>query len=141
GTHSLGALFLDGGEIHTSELDSRFSSISQSHNGFYFGRFDVRAPSIEHLKAGKKIQILELNALFGEMTHIWDSRLGLLHAWSTLCNQWSQAYSIGAHNRTHGAHKARYRDALKEIWNVWRLNRRHKRATILRNDRIQASFL
>ena len=141
GTHSLGSLFLDGGEIHTPELDSRFSSIAQSHDGFYFGRFDVRAPSIEHLKAGKQIQILELNALFGEMTHIWDSRLGLLNAWSTLCRQWSQVYSIGAHNRSQGAPKARYRDVVKETWNVWRLNRRHKRATGLRNDRIQASFL
>ena len=141
GTHSLGSLFLDGGEIHTPELDSRFSSIAQSHDGFYFGRFDVRAPSIEHLKAGKEIRILELNALFGEMTHIWDSRLGLLNAWSTLCRQWSQVYSIGAHNRSQGAPKARYRDVVKETWNVWRLNRRHKRATGLRNDRIQASFL
>ena len=141
GTHSLGALFLDGGEIHTSELDARFSSISQSHDGFYFGRFDVRAPSIEHLKTGRKIQILELNALFGEMTHIWDRRRGLLNAWSTLCKQWSQAYSIGAHNRFQGASKARYWDVVMETWNVWRLNRRHKRATSLRNKRIQASFL
>ena len=29
GTHSLGALFLDGSEIQTPELDSRFSSIAQ----------------------------------------------------------------------------------------------------------------
>ena len=141
GTHSLGALFFDGSEIHTPELASRFSSIAQSHDDFYFGRFDVRAPSIGHLKAGKEIQILELNALFGEMTHIWDSRLGLLNAWSTLCRQWSQAYSIGAHNQSQGAPKARYWGAVKETWNVWRLNRRHKRATSLRNDRIQPSFL
>ena len=141
GTHSLGSLFLDGSEIHTPELDSRFSSIAQSHDGFYFGRFDVRAPSIEHLKTGKEIRILELNALFGEMTHIWDRRLGLLNAWSTLCRQWSQVYSIGAHNRSQGAPKARYRDVVKETWNIWRLNRRHKRSTSLRNDRIQASFL
>ena len=141
GTHSLGTLFLDGNQAHTPELESRFSSIARSHEGFYFGRFDVRAPSIEHLKTGKEIQILELNALFGEMTHIWDSRLGLINAWSTLCRQWSQAYSIGAYNQSQGAPKARYRDVLKETWNVCRLNRRHKQATSLRNNRIQASFL
>ena len=131
GTHSLGALFLDGIQILTPELDSRFSSIARSHAGFYFGRFDVRAPSVEHMKAGKQIQILELNALFGEMTHIWDSRRGLLNAWSTLCKQWSQAYNIGAPHQYLGVPKAKYRDAVKEIWNVWRLNRRHKRATCL----------
>ena len=141
GTHSLGALFVDGNQIHTPALASRFSSIARSHEGFYFGRFDVRAPSVEHLKAGKEIKILELNALFGEMTHIWDSRLGLLNAWSTLCKQWSQAYSIGAYNRSQGAPKARYRDALKETLNVWRLNHHHKRATSLRGKRIQSSFL
>ncbi len=141
GTHSLGSLFLDGNQIHTPELESQFSGIARSHKGFYFGRFDIRAPSIEHLKAGKEIKILELNALFGEMTHIWDSRLGLINAWSTLCRQWSQVYSIGAYNRSQGASKARYWDVLKETWNVWRLNRRHKQATSLRNDRIQASFL
>lgn len=85
--------------------------------------------------------VMQLNALFGEMTHIWDRRLGLLHAWSTLCKQWSQAYSIGAHNRFQRASKARYWDVVKETWNVWQLNRRHKRATSLRNERIQASFL
>jgi len=138
GTHSLGALFLDGKEIHTPELASQFSAIAKSHNGFHFGRFDVRAPSTEHMKAGKQIQILELNALFGEMTHIWDRRLGLFNAWLTLCKQWSQAYSIGAYNRSQGASKARYRDVLKETWNVWHLNRRHKRATNLRNDRLQS---
>ena len=141
GTHSLGSLFLDGSQTHTPELESRFSTIAQSHKGFYFGRFDIRAPSIEHLKTGKEIKILELNALFGEMTHIWDRRLGLHNAWSTLCKQWSQAYSIGTYNRSQGALKARYRDALKETWNVWRLNRRHKRATSLRDKRIQSFFL
>ena len=31
GTHSLGALFLDGSQIHTPELTSKFSSIAGSH--------------------------------------------------------------------------------------------------------------
>ena len=42
GTHSRGAIFLDGRRLWTPALEAAIDAIAQRYAGFYFGRFDVR---------------------------------------------------------------------------------------------------
>ncbi len=102
GTHSRGALFLDGSWIKTPELETRIDEISRSFEGFYFGRFDIRTPSIDDFRAGRNFKIVELNGVTSEATHIYDPRNSLLDAYRVLFDQWRLAFEIGSKNRELG---------------------------------------
>ncbi len=106
GTHCRGALFLDASEHITPELESAIDRISQSFPGFYFGRYDLRVPSIADLRAGTRIAVLELNGVSSEATHIYDPRHGLFHAYRTLFAQWRLCFAIARENVTRGAQPA-----------------------------------
>jgi len=102
GTHCRGAYFHDGAELLTPELESAIDRISRTFDGFYFGRYDVRAPSVEDLRAGR-FRVIELNGVTSEATSIYDPRHGLLDAYRTLRAQWRWAFEIGAESRARGA--------------------------------------
>jgi hypothetical protein len=64
GSHCRGAVFLNGASLETEALRAATDAMAMSHAGFYFGRFDVRSPSIQELKSGR-FEVLELNGCFG----------------------------------------------------------------------------
>jgi membrane protein DedA with SNARE-associated domain len=119
GTHSRGALFLDGSWVKTAALEEVFDEISKGFEGFYFGRFDVRAPSIDEFKRGKGFKIIELNGVTSEATHIYDPKNGLVAAYKVLFEQWRLAFEIGAENRERGT-KATSVSALLSLMSVYR---------------------
>ncbi|MCH2447532.1 MAG: hypothetical protein MK219_00545 [Candidatus Poseidoniia archaeon] len=129
GTHSRGALFHDGRTSYTKELELELESLTSSLEGFHFGRFDVMVPSTSALQKGEGLQVMELNALGAEMTHIWDSRLGLRNAWRTLRWQWHIAYHFGYCNRLQGALVAYFRKTEQELSELWELHQRYESAS------------
>ena len=117
GTHSKGALFLDGGWIKTPELENKIDEISHSFDGFYFGRFDIRTPSVDDFKAGRNFKIVELNGVTSEATHIYDPRNSLIDAYRVLFEQWRLAFQIGAKNRERGVRPSTLRELLRMLTN------------------------
>ena len=95
GTHARGSLFLDGSELITTELTQEVDKVSKSFDGFYFGRYDIKAPSDGHLKKGEKLTVIELNGLTSESTNIYDPKHSFIFGVTTLMKQWSIAYKIG----------------------------------------------
>jgi len=102
GNHCRGAVFRDGSSIRTPELEEAIDRISRRFDGFYFGRYDVRTPSVEDLMRGEGFKIVELNGATSEATHIYDPRNGLLDAYRTLFEQWRILFRIAARNRDAG---------------------------------------
>jgi len=72
GTHCRGAIFLDGGETITPDLEEVIDRIAKTLDGFFFGRFDIRVPSRQDLMAGRNLKIVEVNGVTSEATHIYD---------------------------------------------------------------------
>ncbi len=103
GSHCRGAVFLDGNHLRTPELEAAIERLSRSYEGFWFGRYDLRAESEEAFRAGRGFKIIELNGLTSEATHIYDPRTPLREAWRVLCEQWRLAFEIAAANRAAGA--------------------------------------
>lgn len=101
GTHSRGALFLDGEALNSPELSGLIDALSKNYDGFYFGRFDVITPSPKALQKGH-FQVIELNGVTSESTDIYDPKNNVLHAWGKLFKQWQIAFEIGAQNREKG---------------------------------------
>jgi membrane protein DedA with SNARE-associated domain len=103
GSHCRGSLFIDAAHLWTRDLEDAFDRIAWHFDGFYFGRFDVRTPSVEDFRAGRNFKILELNGVTSEATHIYDPSKSLLDAYRSLFEQWRLACEIGAANARRGA--------------------------------------
>jgi hypothetical protein len=103
GSHCRGATFLDASSLLTSELEQAFDDVARSYEGFYFGRFDVRVPSVEEFAAGRGFKILELNGVTSEATHIYDPDVSVIDAYRALFEQWRLVFEIGAENIARGA--------------------------------------
>jgi len=114
GTHARGAIFYDGKEYLTQNLMTEIDKISKTFEGFYFGRFDIKVPSIKDLKEGKNLKIVELNGVSSEATHIYHPGYSILNAWKVLIKQWHLAYQIGKKNVDQG----HYYPTLREITEI-----------------------
>jgi pimeloyl-ACP methyl ester carboxylesterase/membrane protein DedA with SNARE-associated domain len=115
GTHSRGATFLDANHLITPELTGAIDRIARGIDGFFLGRFDLRAPSERHLQRGEELKILELNGVTSEEAHMYDPKHGLLYAWRTLIRQWARTFEIAAANRRAGHSPGGTRAILREI--------------------------
>lgn len=102
GTHCRGAVFLDGECLRTDSLEAAIDALARGYEGFYFGRFDVRAPNVDAFASATDFRVLELNAVTSEATNIYDPKNGLVDAYRILFAQWRLAFEIGAANRARG---------------------------------------
>jgi membrane protein DedA with SNARE-associated domain len=118
GTHSRGAIFLDGEWMKTKILEEKIDEICRSFAGFYFGRFDIRTPSFGDLMRGEKFKIIELNGVTSESTNIYDPRYSLIDAYRILFKQWRMAFEIGAANCKLGFDQTRPWDLVKLVFGV-----------------------
>ncbi len=117
GSHSGGVVCLDGAAYETEELADAIERLSRSYEGFYFGRFDLRAPSHDSFRAGRGFRVLELNGVTSEATHIYDRRYSLWQAYGVLFEQWRLAFEIGALNRARGIRPASIIELLRLLRN------------------------
>ena len=115
GTHCLGAIFLDGKYIKTPALENVIDRISKDFVGFFFGRYDIRTPSIEALMSGRDFSIVELNGVTSEATHIYDPANRLLYVYRVLREQWRIAFEIGAKNVENGARITPVRTLIRKL--------------------------
>lgn len=124
GTHALGSLFLDGRHLLTDELERAMDTIAKSYEGFYFGRFDIKAPDDESLMRGENLSIIEVNGLTSEATHIYDPGNSILVAWKVLCWQWRTAFEIALENAHNGHAPSRFRDFFSDYMSARRRQKR-----------------
>jgi membrane protein DedA with SNARE-associated domain len=113
GTHSRGAVFLDGGRLKTGALEETIDRICRGYEGFYFGRFDIRTESLDDFKRGRNFRIVELNGVTSEATNIYDPQYSLFDAYRILFKQWRIAFEIGRENKKRGALPTSARDLIK----------------------------
>lgn len=115
GFYSQDATFADRRDLRTFALERRIEAISRAHPGFFVGRFDVIAPSADALRRAR-FQVIELNGVVSEQTHIYDPATGIAQAFGVLRRQWSDAFRIGAANRAQGARPTPASLLVRLIW-------------------------
>jgi hypothetical protein len=102
GNHCRGTTFLNGNHLITPALEEIFDSISEQIDGFYFGRYDIRVPSLTDLYAGQNIKILELNGANSEPAHIYDPHMSLSRAYRHLFTHWRTLFEVSMQNSKQG---------------------------------------
>ena len=126
GTHCRGAVFLDGSDTITPQLESVINRIATSYEGFFFGRFDIRVPSRQDFMNGRNLKVIELNGVTSEATHIYDPKMSLVDAYRVLFAQWRIAFEIGHINRARGFQSAPVRELLRAMYEYRRLARSYQ---------------
>ena len=116
GNHAQGCVFLDGMSLCSESLERQIDKISQSLDGFYVGRYDIRYASETGLRDEAKFEIVELNGASAEATSIYDPDNTLIRAYRTLFQQWEIVFSIGAANRARGVRSL----SAWQILTLWR---------------------
>ncbi len=114
GNHAQGCIFKDGMYLWTKELERSIDRISQSINGFFIGRYDIRYSNPELLAKGESFQILELNGASAEATSAYDASKSLIQAYGILFKQWDLVFKIGSLNRDLGHRPESARSILSE---------------------------
>lgn len=125
GTHCRGAIFLDGCSIVTPALEEWIDEVSRTFEGFHFGRYDVRGPSEDHFRRAAGIQVIELNGVTSEATHLYDPKHSLKEAYAILFEQWRLAFEIGAANVLKGATTTSPADLIRRFLAYRREQRGH----------------
>lgn len=101
GNHCLGTTFLDQNHLISEKLSASFDRISKQVDGFYFGRYDLRADSLEDLENGN-IMVMELNGCGAEPSHIYQPGASFFKAVNYLFIHWRTIYNISLANHKRG---------------------------------------
>ncbi len=120
GTHARGAVFTDERHLATAELRRVLDALGDGFVGFHFGRYDLRVPCEDDLRAGRNLVVLELNGVTGEPIHVYQPGYPWWRGVRDLCRHWKRACEIGAVNRSRGAKPT----SLRGLWGLVRGHRR-----------------
>ena len=104
-----------------------FLAIAIQINGFYYGRIDLKAPSLQDFLEGKNLKILEVNGVNSEPAHIYQPGFSLWQAWKILMHHWHLIFQISKTNKLQLASSA-----LQDLMLSWK-QRKHTLKLITRD--------
>ena len=116
GNHVKGTRFIDANENITKKLNAAFSHLSSKVEGVYFGRYDLKVESFDHLERGEGIKIFELNGVSSEPGHIYDQS-NVFRAYSSLAHHWLALVHISHQNIKKGVKTTPLLVFLKKVLN------------------------
>lgn len=102
GNHNRGARFINLSNKIDEHLLCVMERINASSKHFYYGRYDIKTTSLEDLKQGANISILEFNGVGSEPNHIYDIGLKYGQAIKIIVQHWKYMYEIGKMNYKNG---------------------------------------
>lgn len=106
GNHNRGSRFINLQSEIDEDLSYVINQINLCSKQFYYGRYDIKTTSLEDLKQGKNISILEYNGVGSEPNHIYDINLKYKQAIKIIAQHWRYMYEIGRIN---------YKDGIKYV--------------------------
>lgn len=104
GNHSRGTKFVNANMHVDDQLRATFEKLVLTMPDFYYGRFDVKANSLEDLKKGL-FRIIEVNGVSSEPGHIYDPKYPLESAYRDLFWHWDKMSEIASKNKAQGRTK------------------------------------
>lgn len=121
GNHNRGTVFLDSTDLITPSLEAAIDEIAQGIKGFNYGRFDLKAESIEALQNGKFV-ILEVNGANSEATHVYDPKHNLIFAYKEVIKHLGYQHKIAKQNHELGHPYVKWPLLAKELIQRYRTN-------------------
>lgn len=123
GNHCRGTTFLNRNEWIDGKVHEIMLPILRSMPEVYYGRFDLRIGSLDLLKEGKAIQILEFNGASSDPAHIYHPGYSLWKAYRDMAFHWKIMRRIARQNRERGLHKTRIKKIIAALILYFRYKR------------------
>ena len=114
GNHNRGTTFLDATDLISKNLTNAIDQIAKGIDGFYYGRFDIKAESIKDLQNGKFV-ILEVNGANSEATHVYDPKHHLIFAYKEVIKHLGYQHQIAKQNHELGVKYTDWKLLAREI--------------------------
>ncbi len=121
GNHNRGTVFLDASDLISDRLTEEIDQIAQNIEGFYYGRFDLKAKSVEDLQNGNFV-ILEVNGANSEATHVYDPKHNLLFAYKEVLKHLNYQHKIAKQNHELGHEYVKWPSLAKVLINRFKGN-------------------
>ena len=102
GNHCRGTTFYNGHHLIDEKLEEVFDKIAYKIQGYNYGRFDIKVPTLDDLYNGKNIIIIELNGVSSEVAHIYDPKYKLIQAYKDIAANMKIIYLIAKKNHALG---------------------------------------
>ena len=102
GNHNRGTKFMDGSHLINENLVKIFDYISNSIEGFDYGRFDLKAKDIDSFQRGEHIKIFEVNGINSEPAHIYDPTMKIWDAYKAVFKHMKILFEISRRNHKNG---------------------------------------
>ena len=119
GNHCLGTRFISANYLVDESFNSVFSKLAFKMKGFDYGRFDIKANSIEEIHQGK-FKVMEVNGISAEPGHIYDSQISLRQAYKDLFWHWDKMAQIAEKNWKLGVKKESWWKSLYSVLDYYR---------------------
>jgi hypothetical protein len=117
GNHSRGTRFVNGNHLINERMHKTFDTIAKSLDGFYYGRFDLKARSAESFNTGEHLYIIELNGVGSDPGHIFDSSVGYFRALRDEAWHWKQLFKVSKINMKRGIKPISFGEMVRLYWN------------------------
>lgn len=98
GNHCRGTTFLNGNHLINPEIEKSIDLLASHIDGFYYGRFDIRAKDFGALENGC-FKVLELNGANAEPAHIYHPGASFLAGQRALMHHWKIMFRISRLNQ------------------------------------------
>jgi hypothetical protein len=126
GNHCRGTKFINGNYLIDQQLTDQMIKILDKMDGVNYGRFDLRTESLESLKNGKSIRVLEFNGAAGEPAHVYDPTYSLWNTYRDFWKQWDIMYRISKVQISKGFQPIGIRKAWSSLMQYWKYIRKAK---------------
>ncbi|MCB0736571.1 MAG: hypothetical protein KDC92_03590 [Bacteroidetes bacterium] len=100
GNHCRGTKFMNGNHLINQQMAETFAQLALHIPGFRYGRFDLKAQSVDSLYSGNGIKVVEVNGVNAEPAHIYDPNYGLFKAYRDLYKHMHILYRLAKLNNS-----------------------------------------
>lgn len=97
-----GARFWDAHELITPEVTAFFDQLVSPIDGFFLGRFDLKATGPSSLVDGNGLKVLELNGTASVPLHVFDPKVSFWQTYRAMYRHWAAIYRISVANHRRG---------------------------------------
>lgn len=113
GNHCKGTRFINANSKITEQMNENFRSMVEQVEGLDYGRFDIKAESIEALERGE-FKVFELNGISSEPGHIYGHKHVLL-AYRDLYRHWNHILELSIKNIKKGVKTTPLKEFLSQV--------------------------
>lgn len=113
GNHCKGTRFINANEHIDEDINRRFRELVEQVEGLDYGRFDIKADSIESIARGD-FKVFELNGISSEPGHIYGNRHVFL-AYRDLYKHWGHILQLSRKNIKKGVKTTPLKDFVLQV--------------------------